>query len=337
MQAEQEFTYLSFHHLFTINSYKMRKILFTILVLGSASFSLLSCDKKDDETAVAYPTFSAFLQSKPELSMFSQALTKAQLEGFVNGQGPFTWFAPTNDAFAAAKITQDSLNKMTPSQLSYMLLYHLIAPTGIPLVPTYTSDMNAQFSVARTTQMGQSIYMGRYADSFYVNGSAIISADNRVSNGVVHIVKQFSVAPPLRNNLVTILNSTGEHSLFIQALTKANKLTNINGAAVFTVLAPTNAAMTAAGFTANAITAASTASIDSLVRYHMFSGSRLFSNDFGNGTTPSTFLAATKTLIASANGRKFKGISNANAVDVTTANILGTNGVIHVINGVLRY
>jgi uncharacterized surface protein with fasciclin (FAS1) repeats len=316
----------------------MRKILFTMLILGSVSFSLLSCDKKDDgAAAVTYPTFTAFLQSKPELSMFSQALTKAQLESFVNGQGPFTWFAPTNDAFTAAKITQDSLNKMTPSQLSYMLLYHLIAPTGIPLVPTFTADMNAQSSFAKATQMGQNIYMGRYADSFYINGSAIISADNRVSNGVVHIVKQFNVPPPLKTTLTAILNSTAQHTLFIQALTKANKLTNISGTSVYTVLAPTDAAMTAAGFTANAITAATTGRIDSLVRYHMFNGSRLFSNDFGNGTSPSTFLAATKTIVSSANGTKFKGVNNTTPVDAIVPNILGTNGVIHVINGVLRY
>jgi transforming growth factor-beta-induced protein len=195
----------------------------------------------------------------------------------------------------------------------------------------------AQNSFARTSQNGQSFYIGKYVDSFYFNGFAMTSLDNRVSNGVVHVLSMFSVPPIVRGNLQTVLNATGQHSLFIAALTKANRWTTLGTTSVFTILAPTDAAMTAAGYTTTSISAAPVARMDSLVRYHMFSGSRLFSNDFGNKTSPGTFLSTTKTIVSSSFGRQFKGISNLTPVSVTVPNILGTNGVVHIIDGVLRY
>ena len=85
-----------------------------------------------------------------------------------------------------------------------------------------------------------------------------------------------------------------------------------------------------------AIAAAPVLTIDSLVRYHMFSGSRLFTNDLG-GNSLGTFLSSTKKVQASNFGRSLKGINNATPVNVINANILGTNGVVHVVDGVLRY
>ena len=311
------------------------KYLLNTLIIVVAVLCIGSCTKNDE--AVSYPSFDEFLQSKSNLSMFSQALDKAQLESFKEGQGPFTWFAPSNDAFAAAGITQDSLNKMTAGKASYLLLYQLINPTSIPLTPVFTRDMIAQSSFAKTTQLGQNIYVGNYNDSFYVNGSSIISADNRVASGVVHILNRFNVPPVLRGNIQGLLSSTGQHSLFIAALTRANRWNALGTTAVFTVLAPTDAAMTTAGYSVSSINASTVGRMDSLVRYHMFSNSRLFTNDLGNKTTPGTMLGTTKTIQASNIGKRFKGLSNATPADAVTSDILGTNGIVHSINGVLSY
>ena len=314
----------------------MNRILKIFIPLIVAMFYLQACDNNDEEVA-SYPTMDTFLNSKPELSMFSQALDKAQLQTFKNGQGPFTWFAPSNEAFIAAGITQDSLNKMTAGQISYLLLYHLINPTTIPIVPVYTTDMVAQSSFAKASQIGQNFYLGKLLDSFYMNGFPMTSLDNRVDNGVVHITSAFNIPPNVRGNIQTILNSTGQHSLFIAALTKASRWTALGSTSVFTVNAPTDAAMTAAGYTSAAIAAAPVSRMDSLVRYHMFSGSRLFTNDLGNGTSPGTFLGNTKTIVSSNFGRRLKGQGNATPVGVIVPNILGSNGVVHTIDGVLRY
>ena len=311
------------------------KHLFNTLIIIAMVFCGSSCTKDDNE--VSYPSFDEYLKSKSNLSMFSQSLDKAQLGSFKNGQGPFTWFAPSNDAFIAAGITQDSLNKMTAGTASYLLLYQLINPTSIPLTPVFTRDMIAQNSFAKTTQVGQNIYVGNYNDSFYVNGSSIIDKDIRVSNGVVHVLNRFNVPPVLRGNIQGLLNSTGQHSLFIAALTRANRWAALGTGSVFTVLAPTDAAMTAAGYSLASINSSTVGLMDSLVRYHMFSNNRLFTNDLGNKTTPGTMLGPTKTIQSSNIGKTFKGLSNATTVDAMTSDILGTNGIVHSIKGVLRY
>lgn len=313
----------------------MKRLLYILSAFLLITFNFVGCKKADQQAANNFQTFDAFIQSQPTLSTFAAALEKAQLQDFKTGPGAFTWFAPTNAAFTAAGILVDQL---TPGQLSYILLYHLISNGGTNNTGLVTKkDMIAQNSFARTTQMGNSVFLGTSGDTSYVNGNSIISADNRVSNGIVHILNGLNIPPNLRGNIPSILTATNQNNLFITALTKANRLTLLSSTSVFTVLAPTDAAMTAAGYTTASINAASVGQIDSLVRYHLFSGSRFFTNDFANVTTQTTFLGTTGTLQTSSNGKKIIGRKNSSPVDIIVPNLLGTNGVVHVINGVLKY
>ena len=88
---------------------KMKNNIYKYFLCLTATIVLFSC-KKDDQPQTLV-SMDAFLQSKTELSMFTTAINKAQLQSFKDGPGPFTWLAPTNAAFTAAGITSDSLNK----------------------------------------------------------------------------------------------------------------------------------------------------------------------------------------------------------------------------------
>jgi uncharacterized surface protein with fasciclin (FAS1) repeats len=313
------------------------KNLFSIILFAFAlTFFFSSCDKKDNEVETNAQPFTDFLKSKPELSLYAAALEKAGLQSYINGPGPFTFFAPTNDAFTAAKITQDSLNKMTPGAINYLLMYHTINA-----LVTTTDLFGAQFSFSRGTQIGNTastqMFLGTRGDSSYINGTNIISPDNMVSNGVIHIINQVQVPPVFRGNMQAVLTNTGQHSLFIAALTRGGRWAGLTGTGPFTIMAPTDAAMSAAGFTLSNINAAPVSRMDSLVRYHYFTGTRLFTNDLGNRVSPQTALGVNRTLLASGNGKQIKGNSNATPVNIIQANLLGTNGVVHVIDGVLRY
>lgn len=305
----------------------MKRLLYISVLILFATFSFSSCEK-NNSTTPTYQTFAAFLQSQPTLSSFAKGLDRAQLESFKSGPGPFTWFAPTNDAFIAAGV---DVNLLTPGQLNYILLYHLIN------AEVTKKDMIAQTSFARTTQMGSSVFLGTNGDSSFINGTSVISSENRVDNGIINIINRVNIPPNLRGNIQSILTTTGQHSLFIAALTKANRWTLVGGTSIFTVLAPTDAAMTAAGYTLTTINASTVGKIDSIVRYHLFSGSRLFTNDFGNVTSQSTFLGTTSSVQPSSFGRKIKGKNNPTPLDIITSDLTGTNGVVHIINGVLRY
>lgn len=308
----------------------MKQLTFCITILVVTAFSFNACKQTND--IAVYPNLSSYLQSQSDLSIFSAALDRAGLQAFKEGPGPFTWFAPTNDAFAAAGITLDSINRMKSGDISYILMYHLVNASFA------SNEMVAQNSFPRTTQLGVAAYIGRKGSDYFVNGSKITSIDNRVSNGYVHKINRINPPPLFTGTVQAILTRTGQHSLFIAALTRANRWAALNTTAVFTVLAPTDNAMTAAGLTSAAIAAAPVAKVDSIVRYHYFSSVRLFSNDFGtNVETPQTALGAGKTITSLESGNKLKGKTNVNAVNVTFKDILGTNGVVYVLDGVLSY
>jgi len=310
----------------------MKQTLLKYAFLFILSTSIISCDKEKDKENDA-PTLDTFLKGEAQLSMFSKALDKAGLHSFKDGVGPFTWFAPTNDAFIAARITEDSLNKMTAGQINYLMMYHLVN-AGLN-----SSNMIAVNSTPRNTQLGSGsgqVYTASLNNENYINGSKVIKRDNAITNGYVHIIDNFNIPPVLRGNVQGVLNSTGKHSLFIQALTRANLWTQLGSTSVFTVFAPTDEAMTAAGYTSTSIAATPVATLAAAMRYHYILNIRLFTNDLSKTSIPATAAGSSSYLTTSDNGSKVKGKSNATAVSIVTRNLLGTNGVVHIIDGVLK-
>lgn len=302
---------------------------FNYLLLITMFAILVSSCTKEDEIEVN-PSFDQYVKANSNLTMFAAAVDKAGLKDFTSGPGPFTWFAPTNAGFAAAGITTDSLNKLSPSALSYLLTYHLVNAN-------YRSiDMIAVSSISRTTQMGGAVFSGSFNNNYYVNGAQISTVDAKLNNGTIHVVERFLTPPQLRGNIISILNSTGQHTLLIAALTRAGLNTTLASTSVFTVMAPTDAAMTAAGLTATAIAATPVATLAARLRYHYFLNTRLFTNDFAADlNTISTAAGASTSLTTSENGTKIKGKNNPSFFNITRSDILGTNGVVHVIDGVL--
>jgi len=297
------------------------------LILGIGVLFTASCKK--DAVVVELPTFDDVVKQQ-SLNMFNTAVEKANLQDFKMGGGPFTWIAPTDAAFIAAGITTDSLNKITPSALSYLMIYHLVNARYVG------TDMIATNSTSRTTQLGTAIFSGLYKGKFYVNGGRIATSDVFIKNGVIHVSDAFLTPPQLRGNIGAILNSTGRHTLFIAALTRAGLLAQFSTATVFTVLAPTDAAMTAAGYTlANIATTATTVLAD-FCRYQYFNNVRLFTNDLASTITFATALGSNRYVFTSSDGTKVKGNSNATPVNITVFNRLGTNGVVHEIDAILR-
>ncbi len=297
------------------------------LILGIGI--LLSASCKKDEVVVELPSFDDVVKQQ-SLNMFNTAVEKANLQDFKKGGGPFTWIAPTDAAFIAAGLTTDSLNKISPSALSYLMIYHLVNARYVG------TDMIATNSTSRTTQLGTAIYSGLYKDKFYVNGGRIAISDIFIKNGVIHVSDAFLTPPQLRGNIGAILNSTGRHTLFIAALTRAGLFAQFSTSTVFTVLAPTDAAMTAAGYTLANIATTSTTVLADFCRYQYFNNVRLFTNDLASTTTFATALGSNRYVVTSSDGTKVKGVSNATSLNITVFNRLGTNGVVHEIDGVLR-
>lgn len=303
---------------------KYIKHFFSVLIIASL-FS--SCDSKDDNT-ITGDNLQTVISQNADLSLFAAAITRAKLEYFLNGPGPFTIFAPNNAAFNAAGImTAADLNAIDTNLLVSLLTFHIQAGARTSFEVPRGPNANM------VTQGGFSFYGTNNSDGVFVNGSRLIKTDIRASNGIVHIINSL-LNPPLNNSLAA-LTLNPNHTLFVQAATKTATTANV-AASLVTVFAPTNAAMIAGGYDSTTIANLNTTAITllgNIVKYHIFTG-RLFSTEFKDGNLKTV---QGTNVVLSSGGTKIKGTTNTTPFNIVTRNIAVSNGVIHTIDGLLKY
>jgi len=119
-----------------------------------------------------------------DLSTFVTALKAGNLISALEGTGPFTVFAPTNDAFALfpKEELEQLLDPKNVKVLDDILEYHVVSGTAIN-----SKDLKARQKFK--TLQGEKLLVESRDDGVYINtGTKVTSADNDVGNGVVHIV-----------------------------------------------------------------------------------------------------------------------------------------------------
>jgi uncharacterized surface protein with fasciclin (FAS1) repeats len=120
--------------------------------------------------------------SNPDFSTLVAAVKAAGLVETLKGDGPFTVFAPTNEAFAAlpAGTVENLLKPENKDQLIKILTYHVV-PGNV------TSDQLAGKRMDVATVQGQTVHIdGR--KGVMVNKSRVTTADIMASNGVIHVI-----------------------------------------------------------------------------------------------------------------------------------------------------
>lgn len=115
------------------------------------------------------------------LSTLVAAVQAADLVETLQSEGPFTVFAPTNDAFAALPdgTLESLLEEANKGQLTDILTYHV--------VPGKVMSSDLSDGMTATTVQGQEITIG-VGDGVTVDGANVIQADIEASNGVVHVI-----------------------------------------------------------------------------------------------------------------------------------------------------
>ena len=125
----------------------------------------------------------ATASSTPELSTLVAAVTAAELVETLQGAGPFTVFAPVNDAFAGlpAGTVDNLLKPENIADLQGILTYHVV-PGAV-----HAADLTDGMVVE--TVNGKSITINVSDAGVSINGGATVTtADVKTSNGVVHII-----------------------------------------------------------------------------------------------------------------------------------------------------
>lgn len=118
--------------------------------------------------------------ANPDFSILVEAVTKAGLAGALSADGPFTVFAPTNEAFKALfkQLGVSGVKDLTAEQLTPILTYHVVAGKVMSTDLTNTSV---------ATLNGQKIKVD-LSNGVKINESKVTKADISGTNGVVHVI-----------------------------------------------------------------------------------------------------------------------------------------------------
>lgn len=293
-----------------------------MLTMMMATFGFSSCDN-DDDTPAGPSNIAGIVANNASFSILNTAITRAGL-GSALSSGSLTVFAPDNAAFEASGITAATVNALPVASLDSILKYHVLA--------TQVSSTGVPASDAVSTLLGTKLFASRNTNGVFVNGIKVKTADLAASNGVVHVIEKVLIPPT--KTIAQIVSADTSFSILLAAVVKAGLADAVSQPGKYTVFAPTNAAFRAAGFAdAAAINAASTATITAVVKQHVLS-TNVFAGDLTEGATPTTLQA--NTLTVNLGPARVKVSSSANpSSNITSANIVTTNGVIHVIDRVL--
>lgn len=150
----------------------------TILMVGVCLAGSNSMDASKEESSAADIVDTAVAAGN--FQTLVSAVEAAGLVDTLKGEGPFTVFAPTDEAFA--KIPQEQLESLleNKTQLTAVLTYHVIA--GKVMSTDLTDDM------AVATVQGENVTINLDEDGVMVNDAKVVQADIECINGVVHAI-----------------------------------------------------------------------------------------------------------------------------------------------------
>ncbi|MEO1200451.1 MAG: fasciclin domain-containing protein [Pseudomonadota bacterium] len=113
------------------------------------------------------------------------AVQAAGLVDTLKGEGPFTVFAPTDEAFAALPegTVESLLEEENRDQLTAILTYHVVPGKVM------SGDLAGQ-SLSVATVEGSEVAIDATGESVMVDGATVITADVEATNGVIHVIDQ---------------------------------------------------------------------------------------------------------------------------------------------------
>ena len=147
-------------------------------------------DTGTDEMAVGEDTIVSVAQADGRFTVLLTSLETAGLADALNGEGPFTVFAPTDDAFASLPPEIVEGLATDPLALTDILSYHVVDGT-------YTIDNLAENEVLPTIQ-GEEITITAESEAIMLNGTANVIAEAiETSNGFIYVIDSVILPPSL--------------------------------------------------------------------------------------------------------------------------------------------
>jgi transforming growth factor-beta-induced protein len=257
-----------------------------------------------------------------EAGIFSTLIVAAEAAGVVPvlaEGGPFTLFAPTDEAFAGIPASAIERLLADPELLTRVLTYHLVPGTLDAGAVTGATSL--------TTVNGASLSVRIEGGTAFVDDAAILQTDIQASNGIIHVIDGVLLPEPVLDLVETALVADDFETL-TTLVEAAGLIGALQGEGPFTVFAPTDAAFAALDEELVAALLADPELLASVLLYHVVEGAVLA--EAVVGLTEVTTLSG-ETIAISFDGETVR----LNGVPVVATDVVASNGVIHVLGGVL--
>lgn len=221
------------------------KRIFALLLIAA----VMGGCRKDDKPVPQDPDFNRripfVLEDDYSFNYTGAAITYGYLHDTLTQRGPFTIFAPVNTAWGNLGIYNETpmyWYYVTPGYIHTSMLYHLVRGT------VQLSQFPVGTDTALVTMQGGHIYLEKYLDNndtvVTVNGQTVSVKDSYAANGWVQGINGIMNAEEY-GTVMDKMRNEPRLTLFVTALQRAGLVKELDGATLYTVLAPVNDAFAA--------------------------------------------------------------------------------------------
>ena len=247
------------------------------------------------------------------------AVTAAELAEALKGEGPFTVFAPSDEAFAKLpEGTVESLLEDPTGQLARILLYHVVP--GKVMAADVSDGLTAE--TLRGAEVSFSVSDGKVM----INDAEIVATDIETSNGVIHVIDSV-ILPP--QDIVDVAVGAGSFNTLVAAVQAAGLEETLRSKGPFTVFAPTDEAFAKLPEGTVEALLADPEALAEILLYHVVPG-KVMAADVSDGLEAETAQGSTVSFAIHSDGAPA-----INDALITATDIEAFNGVIHVIDTVI--
>jgi len=324
--------------------------LVTLFVLIIASLVLAACAPAAAPTAAptqlpapaattipptAVPAPNDIVDTAVADGRFTTLVAAVQAAGLVDtlkSEGPFTVFAPTDDAFAKlpAGTVEDLLKPENLETLKNTLLYHVVAGK-VMAADVVTLDGKS----ADTALEGNPINISVKDGKVYLNDNAeVVITDIETSNGVIHVIDTVLLSPARLSDIIDTAVADGRFTTLVAAVQAAGLVETLKGEGPFTLFAPTDEAFAKlpAGTVEDLLKPENLETLTNILLYHVVPGKVMAADVVQlDGQMVDTALEGEQIKVTVKDGKVYLN----DTVQVIITDIETSNGVIHVIDTVL--
>lgn len=249
------------------------------------------------------------------------ALGETGLDEALSGEGPFTVFAPTDEAFGIllGELGISAEQLLGSEDLSEVLLYHVVNGR------LKAEDVIQEDSL--TTLLGKDVEVNVTEDGVFINNSEILITDIKAENGIIHVIDTVLVPEELPN-IVEVAEGAGNFTVLLGALQLTGLDEALEGEGPFTVFAPTDEAFARLPSWLLNFLIDNPKYLERVLLYHVVAGD-LDSGDVLSESRLSTLLGQQVHI------RNWYGNVYINWSKLIGADIKASNGTVHVIDRVL--